>query len=170
MWGYKRVTEIINDTGIHDIRVTTITPATTSATHIDIWSNADIVISDDHDALTGQVLMRPGTAVLEVFPPLTYEESHKLLAVKTGVHYIAATTADLMSADIVHAEDPSALPKFDHARDLVQNYPNQAACQSNIECQQVMYDLGAYVDEPHFRAGLRELLRRMAPPDERFEK
>lgn len=95
--------------------MTTITHSTTSATHIDLWSNADIVISDDHDALSGQALMRPGAAVLEIFPALTYDDSHKMLPVKTGVHYVPATTAELVSADIVHAEDATALPKLSHA-------------------------------------------------------
>lgn len=107
--------------------------------------------------------MRPGAAVLEIFPALTYDDSHEMLAVKTGVHYVPATTAELVSADIVHEEDATALPKLSHARYLAHKHSNQKACQSSAECQQAMSDLGAYIDEPHFRAGLRDLLRIMAP-------
>lgn len=170
MWNHKRLLNTMNQTGIHNIQLASLNDASTYEAQIELWSNADIVISDDHDALTGQTLMRPGTGVLEVFPPFTYDNAHEILAAKTGVHYISATTTTPVSANTVQAERPCALSSLDRARHFAGKYPNQEACQSSVECQAAMYDLGAYIDDAHFRAGLRELLRKMSPPHHCMEK
>lgn len=170
MWDHKEIVRLLNETGIHDIQVTAITETTSEDDFIDLWSNADIVITDDHDSLTGQTLMRPGAGVIEVFPPLMYNDAHSMLASKTGVHYIPATTSSVVSADIVHAEEPDAMPKLDRARKLADTYSTEDACKAAPDCQQAMYDVGAYIEDAHLKAAVRELLRRMAPPHSCMQK
>lgn len=122
-------------TGIQNIQVTSITTSTSSEAHIDLWSSADIVITDDHDALTGQTLMRPGAAVLEVMRTSTVDDAHHVLAMKTGIHHTA-----------------SRLPHWEL---------EAAACHGNAECVEAIKHRAARIEDASFRVGLRELFRKM---------
>lgn len=102
---------------------------------MDIWSTADIVISDDHDSLTGQTLMRPGSGVFEVFASSIEDDAHKILATKTGIHYTASRLHN-WEADV-------------------------AACKGDAQCVQAIKEQAAIVEDGNLLIGMGDLLRKM---------
>lgn len=164
MWDHKRLINTLHAAGVRDIWTTAVNQHTSYEKHVELWSRADLVISDDHAALTGQTLMQPGTGVIEIFPPLTYSEDHSVLASKTGVNYIGLKTYGLVPEDIVEQNEPEAMATLQRARGFFDRKLRIDQCQASEECSLAMFTLSAYVETEPFAAALEEMLQRIVRP------
>lgn len=162
IWHHKRLAELLRQAGLHDIQTTAITQRTTYESHVALWSNADLVITDDHDALSGQALMHPGTGIIEIFPPLLNDDPHRQIASRTGVHYYGLTSNGLVPEDIVQAEEPIGMETLRHAQ-AVANVTCAKRCQMDTSCQFAMNALGAFVEDGPFWNAIVSILRKMVP-------
>lgn len=161
MWSHKRLVNVLHEAGVRDVRITAVTAHTAFGRHVDLWSSADLIISDDHDALTGQTLMQPGTGVIEIFPPLISSTDHALLAEKTGVHYVGLESDTLVPAELVAKREATAMSAFQEARSFFDNNTTAHKCQADEACMTAMLGIGTHVERGLFTAALEDMLRQV---------
>lgn len=130
IWNEDQVLDSMRELTPH-ITARVIEEYTPYQIQVNIFAQADIVVSVHGSQLVNQMFMRKGAGLLEIFPHSYYHDEQKRLSANTLVDHI-----ELMDNPMPPREAVSApfLPLWDKSKTLTQQFPGTQSCMAQYSC------------------------------------
>lgn len=132
-WNEEELMQAMRDL-TPNIHIETISADVPYQVQVDMFAQADILVSVHGSHLTNQLFMRPGAGLVEVFPHWFYHPEQTTLARLTGVDHIKLTNNPLVPRELC---TPTFIPFLNKVESQIQehNITTGDECMQEFLCR-----------------------------------
>lgn len=134
VWNERAMLKTLSQVGFSNIDTRIISDTTPAQEQVDIFYQADVIISAHGSQLQSQYFMQPKSGLIEMFPKNYIHWNQAALAQFTGIDHIEMIDNEFPEREVVAEQAPEMLSVLEKNLKNARKWSDPLTCGRHMEC------------------------------------